>query len=77
MRGDYCIMNINLEESQILNVLTAIRSEFINSKVYYNDNTKEENRIGITSPEEWKEIYNAILKQAHKEEKLSMLEIIK
>ncbi len=70
-------MNIKLEETQILNILTAIRSELINSKIYYENYTNEENRIGVTSPEEWTQIYNSILNQAHQEDKLTLLELIK
>ena len=66
-------MNIKLEETQILNILTAIRSELINSKIYYENYTNEENRIGVTSPEEWTQIYNSILDQAHQEDKLTLL----
>lgn len=69
-------MNINLDESRVLNILKALRNELINSKLYYKNHTKEEERIGITSPEEWADTYNDILKTAHENGILTMLELI-
>lgn len=70
-------MNFNLNESQILNILKSLRTELANAKTYYEEHQEQEERIGITSPEEWKETYNAIIKQAHEQDNLTLLELIK
>lgn len=70
-------MKIQLNEEQILNILKVIRSERSEAKTYYMEHTTEEERIGITSPEEWKEIYNTILNQAQEQNEFTMLEFMK
>ncbi|WP_261827501.1 hypothetical protein [Inconstantimicrobium mannanitabidum] len=69
-------MDIKFNEMEIIKILEAIRSELIFSKRYYKENESEEDRIGVTSPEEWAEIYNNILKQSQEKGILTMLDLV-
>lgn len=70
-------MKLNLQKEEVLDILKAIRSEKAAAKEYYHEHKDEEKRVGVTSPEEWKNIYNSIISQAHKEDELTMIELMK
>lgn len=57
-------MKINLNEMELLNVLELIRKEYMDSKAYYEENQAEEDRIGITSPAAWRELYNNLITES-------------
>lgn len=69
-------VDIKFNEMEIIKILEAIRSELIFSKRYYKENESEEDRIGVTSPQEWSEIYNNILKQSQEKGILTMLDLV-
>lgn len=69
-------MDIKLDELEIIKILESIRSELIFSKRYYKENESEEERIGVTSPEEWSELYNNVLEQSQENGILTMLDLV-
>lgn len=68
-------MNIELNQMQVLNLLDSIRCKLTEVKIYFEEHPNEEDRIGIVTPEEWKETYNSILRQC--KEDFPMLTYIK
>jgi hypothetical protein len=70
-------VNIILNEDQGLQILTALHEKYINTKVYFNENTEEEDRIGMTTPEELKNTFNNVLDQIHHNGLLTILDKIK
>ena len=44
---------------------------------YYEENPKEEDRAGVTSPDEWKELYNKFLLQSKEQGSLTLLKLAK
>lgn len=70
-------MRFELKEMDTLRIIEAIRSELIFSKRYYDENQREEDRAGVTSPDEWKELYNKILLQSKEQGSLTLLKLAK
>ncbi|MCY6484230.1 hypothetical protein OW763_07655 [Clostridium aestuarii] len=70
-------INIKIQDGELLEVLKALLSDNRQAKMYFEENTNEESRIGMTSPEEVKEVYNNILTQAKQQGILSGLDLIK
>ncbi|WP_138203808.1 hypothetical protein [Haloimpatiens lingqiaonensis] len=70
-------MELNLKKEEVLSILKVIRSEKAAAKEYYDEHNEEDKREGVTSPEEWTSIYNSILNQAHKNDELTMIELMK
>jgi hypothetical protein len=70
-------MNIILNGDQALQILTALHEKYINTKVYFSENTREEDRIGMTTPEELKHTFNDVLDQIHHNGLLTILEKIR
>ncbi|SHI93199.1 hypothetical protein SAMN02745163_01047 [Clostridium cavendishii DSM 21758] len=68
-------MKIELNNEETLNILHALRSEFMSVKLYFEENQNEQERIGVTTPEEIRDTYNTILKQT--KEEFPMLNYIK
>ncbi|KYH30232.1 hypothetical protein CPAL_01200 [Clostridium thermopalmarium DSM 5974] len=66
-------MKIELADSELIIVLRTLINEHMEAKRYYEDYTAEEDRVGITSPEEIEQIYNSILKQAQEQGKFTNL----
>lgn len=69
-------INIKIKDGELVEVLNALLSEHNEMKEYFGENTSEESRVGMTSPEEIKDIYNNILYQAKEQEVLSGLDIL-
>lgn len=69
-------INIKIKDGELVEILNALLSEHKEMKEYFEENISEESRIGMTSPEEIKEIYNNILYQAKEQEVLSGLDIL-
>lgn len=70
-------MYLKFDEIEIFSLLGAIRDARRSAIFYYEDYKDKEDRIGITSPEEWEELYNSIIKQLHEHEKFEFLKPIK
>ncbi|MDD6771175.1 hypothetical protein [Inconstantimicrobium porci] len=68
-------MKFELKEMDALRIIEALRSELIFSKTYYEENPKEEDRAGVTSPDEWKELYNKVLLQSKEQGSLTLLKL--
>lgn len=69
-------MKFELNNGKIINVLQALKNEYVQAKNYYSEHINIEDRIGVTSPEELKETYNEMLRQAHKEGIFTALSLI-
>lgn len=69
-------MEFKLHEKETINILRVLISEYSNAKTYFNQCVKKEDLEGVTSPEEIKNVYNKILKQAQDQGSLRYLEPI-
>lgn len=69
-------MKLELDDIKIVTILEALRSEHITAKDYYEEFQKEEQRIGVTSPEEIEQTYNEILSQAQEQGELKNLKLM-
>ena len=70
-------MKLELDDMKVLTILEALRSEYVTVKDYYEEFQDEEQRIGVTSPEEIEQTYNDILAQAQEQGELTSLDKIK
>lgn len=72
-------MDINLKVSngEIIDILKILHNEYIATKTYFIEHTNQQDREGITSPDELRHIYNKILKQTQLQEHLLSLKPIK
>lgn len=66
-------MNVKLTDIEMLRILKAIHREFIATKMYFNESENSEELEGIVPPEEYKELYNSLLKQAHEQGELEFI----
>lgn len=69
-------MKLELDDMKVITILEALRSEYITAKDYYEEFKTEEQRIGVTSPEEIEQIYNDILSQAQEQGELKNLKLM-
>ncbi len=69
-------INLKIKDGELVEVLNALLSEHKEMKEYFKENISEESRIGMTSPEEIKEIYNNILYQAKEQGVLNGLNVL-
>ncbi|MEG0132549.1 MAG: hypothetical protein RR891_05550 [Clostridium sp.] len=70
-------MKIDLNEKEILYVLDSVHGKYISTKLYFREHTDEIDVIGMTTPEELRELYNNLLEQVHNEGTYKFLEKIK
>lgn len=70
-------VNLKIKDGELVEVLNALLSEHKEMKEYFKENISEELRVGMTSPEEIKEIYNNILYQAKEQGVLNGLNVLK
>ncbi|KEZ88924.1 hypothetical protein IO99_01845 [Clostridium sulfidigenes] len=70
-------MKIELDDKNILYVLDSIHGKYISTKLYFKENTNEIDKIGMTTPEELKDLYNNLLEQVHAQGEYKFLEKIK
>ncbi|WP_291579838.1 hypothetical protein [Clostridium sp. UBA6640] len=68
--------NLKINDDQALEILKVVHEKYMHAKVYFKEHPKEEDRIGVTTPEELKIIHNNILKQLHDKDLFKVLEII-
>jgi len=54
-------MKIELDDKNILYVLDSIHGKYISTKLYFKEHTNEIDKIGMTTPEELKDLYNIYL----------------
>lgn len=69
-------VNLKIKDGELVEVLNVLLSEHKEMKEYFKENVSEESRIGMTSPEEIKEIYNNILYQAKEQGVLNGLNVL-
>jgi hypothetical protein len=69
-------MNINLKEGEALVVLTSLLEKYMNAKAYFAECKKEEDTIGMTTPDELKDTYNNLLKQMQDADLFAYLELL-
>lgn len=69
-------MKLSVSDENMLIVLKALRSDYLNAKEYFKTYVEENDRIGMNTPTEIAEIYNGILNQAHKEGLYGHLHVI-
>jgi hypothetical protein len=69
-------MDIQINEDYMLTILKALYGEFISTKQYFENHKNSNERIGIISPKEYKEIYNDLLNQSHDQGELLELNLI-
>ncbi|MEG1256762.1 hypothetical protein [Clostridium sp.] len=70
-------MKIDLNEKEILYALDSVHGKYISTKLYFREHTDEIDKIGMTTPEELKELYNNLLEQVQNEGSYKFLEKIK
>lgn len=70
-------MNIELTDKDVLCILDSVHGKYIGTKLYFKEHTDEIDKIGMTTPEELKELYNNLLEQAHSQGSYKFLEKIK
>jgi len=70
-------ISLGLTDGAALEVLNALHQKYITAKVYFAQCLNEEDTIGMTTPEELKEIYNDLLKQMKDFGLFTTLEFIK
>jgi hypothetical protein len=70
-------ISLSLTDGTALEVLNALHQKYITAKVYFAQYPNEEDTIGMTTPEELKEIYNDLLKQMKDYGLFTTLEFIK
>lgn len=63
-------MKLDLNSNEILTLLTTLHLEYGNAKAYYETHKLENERIGVTSPDEIKDVYNSILLQVQKKQEI-------
>lgn len=69
-------MDIKVSEDCMLTILKALYGELISTKQYFENHKSITERIGVISPEEYKDIYNDLLNQAHDQGELLVLKSI-
>jgi len=69
-------MKLELNDMKVITILEALRSEHITAKSFYEEFQDEEQRIGVTSPEEIEKTYNDILAQAQEHGELKNLKLM-
>ncbi|KEI06854.1 hypothetical protein IRP63_06385 [Clostridium botulinum] len=69
-------MKFELDDIKIVNVLKAVKNEYSNSRTYYKQHIKAEERIGVSNPSELKELYNKLLEQAKQQGQFIKLNFI-
>jgi hypothetical protein len=70
-------MKIELDDKDILYVLDSIHGKYISTKLYFKEHTDKIDKIGMTTPEELKDLYNNFLEQVHAQGQYKFLEKIK
>ncbi len=69
-------VNLKIKDGELVEVLNALLNEHKEMKEYFKENISKESRIGMTSSEEIKEIYNNILYQAKEQGVLNGLNVL-
>ena len=69
-------MKLELDDIKVITILESLRSEYITAKDYYEEFKDEEQRIGVTSPEEIEQTYNGILAQAQEQGEFKNLKLM-
>ncbi len=70
-------MKIDLNDQEILYTLDSVHGKYISTKLYFKEHTDDLEKIGMTTPEELKALYNNLLDQVHNEGQYKFLEKIK
>lgn len=69
-------MDIQINDDNMLTILKALYGEFVSTKMYFQNHKNNKELIGLISPDEYKELYNTLLKQAHEQQNLLELNLI-
>lgn len=71
------IMNVELNRDEILYILDGLYEKYLSTKAYFAEHPKEDDVIGMTTPEELKAAYNGFLSKVQKQGEYKFLDLIK
>ena len=70
-------MNIDLTRDEVLFVLDALYDKYLGTKAYFAQHTAQEEILGMSTPEELKDVYNSFLGQVQAYGEYKFLDKIK
>lgn len=70
-------MNIDLTRDEMLYILDGLYEKYLSTKAYFAEHTSEEEILGMSTPQELKNVYNNFLNQVQAYGEYKFLDKIK